>query len=65
ITGSRDIMPRDKLTVIPGKIRMRVGLPIETQHFSLKDRKSLMEKVSEAITKNFKLISQEANGGER
>jgi 1-acyl-sn-glycerol-3-phosphate acyltransferase len=61
ITGSRDIMPKDKLTANPGEIRMRIGLPIETQHFSLKDRKSLMEKVSEAITKNFKLISQEAN----
>jgi 1-acyl-sn-glycerol-3-phosphate acyltransferase len=61
ITGSRNIMPKDKLTANPGEIRMRIGLPIETQHFSLKDRKSLMEKVSEAITKNFKLISQEAN----
>ena len=58
IAGSRNIMPKDKLTAASGEIRIRMGKPIETQNCSLKDRRSLMEKVSETISKNFELISQ-------
>jgi len=57
ITGSRDIMPKDKLTAASGEIRIRMSPPIEIKDYSLKDRKSLMEKVSKTISKNFKLIS--------
>lgn len=63
IAGSREIMPKDKLTAMPGEIRMRMDHPIETEKNTLKDRKALMEKVREAITKNFKLISQERSEG--
>jgi 1-acyl-sn-glycerol-3-phosphate acyltransferase len=59
IKGSRDIMPKGKLTTAPGQIRMRVGRPIETQHYSLKDRNSLMEKVRTAITESFRSISEQ------
>jgi 1-acyl-sn-glycerol-3-phosphate acyltransferase len=58
ITGSREIMPKGKLTVSSGEIRIRIDHPIETQNYSLKDRKSLMEKVNKTISKNFKLISR-------
>jgi len=58
ITGSREIMPKDKLTPSSGEIRMRIGPPIETQHYSIKDRKLLMETVNESISKNFELISE-------
>ena len=58
ISGSRDIMPKDRLTAAPGEIRMFVGLPIEIQHYSLKDRESLMKKVRETISKHFELISR-------
>lgn len=57
IIGSRDIMPKDKLTVASGEIRVWMGHPIETENYFLKDRKSLMEKVSKIISKNFKLLS--------
>jgi 1-acyl-sn-glycerol-3-phosphate acyltransferase len=57
ISGSRDVMPKDKLTTASGEIRMKLDHPIETQNSSLKDRESLMKKVREAITKNFKMIS--------
>jgi 1-acyl-sn-glycerol-3-phosphate acyltransferase len=57
IIGSREIMPKGKLTVTSGEIRIRIDHPIETQNYSLKDRKSLMEKVRQTISKNFKLIS--------
>jgi 1-acyl-sn-glycerol-3-phosphate acyltransferase len=63
IAGSREIMPKDKLTVMPGEIRMRIDHPIETRNYALKDRKSLMENVRETITKNFELISQERSEG--
>ena len=58
ISGSRDIMPKDKLTATAGKIRMFVDHPIETQHCSSKDRGPLMKKVRETISENFKLISK-------
>jgi len=63
ISGSRDIIPKDRLTVTAGEIRMFVGPPIEIQHYSLKDRESLMRKVRETISENFKLISQEESEG--
>ena len=59
ISGSRDIMPKDKLTVASGEIRIRMDHPIKTENFSSKDREFLMKRVRETITKNFKLISQE------
>ncbi len=58
ISGSRDIMPKDKLTAAPGEIRILVGDPIETERCALKDREALMKKVRETIFKNFKLIAQ-------
>jgi 1-acyl-sn-glycerol-3-phosphate acyltransferase len=57
IIGSREIMPKGELTVTSGEIRIRIDHPIDTQNYSLKDRKSLMEKVRQTISKNFKLIS--------
>jgi 1-acyl-sn-glycerol-3-phosphate acyltransferase len=57
ITGSREIMPKEKLTAASGQIKIRMGLPIETKSYSLKDRESLMEKVNQAISRNFNLIS--------
>jgi 1-acyl-sn-glycerol-3-phosphate acyltransferase len=59
ITGSREIMPKDQWTAVSGEIQIRVGHPIETQHCSMKDRKSLMEKVRETISEDFKSISKE------
>jgi 1-acyl-sn-glycerol-3-phosphate acyltransferase len=59
ISGSRAIMPKDKLTAISGEIRILVGRPIETENSALKDREVLMKKVRETISKNFRSISQE------
>ncbi|OGP90369.1 MAG: hypothetical protein A2156_00110 [Deltaproteobacteria bacterium RBG_16_48_10] len=58
IAGSREIMPKDKLTISPGDIRVRLGQPIETERCSMKDRNSLIKQVGEAISSNFKSISQ-------
>jgi 1-acyl-sn-glycerol-3-phosphate acyltransferase len=58
ISGSRDIMPKDKLTATSGQIRILVDHPMDIQHCSLKDRDSLMERVRETILRNFQLLSQ-------
>jgi hypothetical protein len=55
-------MPKDKFTATYGEIRMLMGDPIETASYSLKDRESLMTKVRETISKNFKLLSEQQNG---
>lgn len=57
ISGSREVMPKEKFTSAPGEIRIRIDHPIEIQNYSMKDRESLMEKVSQTISKNFRLIS--------
>ena len=59
LTGSRDIMPKERLTASSGEIRIRIGRPIETIQHSTKDRKDLMEKVRETILENFRVISRE------
>jgi 1-acyl-sn-glycerol-3-phosphate acyltransferase len=65
ITGSRPIMPKGKLTVASGEIRIRMDHPIETQYCSLKDRESLIKEVNQAISKNFSLISSKSSEGDR
>jgi 1-acyl-sn-glycerol-3-phosphate acyltransferase len=58
LTGSREIMPKDRLTATAGEIRIRMGQPIETARYSIKNRKDLMEKVREMILKNFRSFSE-------
>ena len=58
LAGSREIMPKDRLTATSGEIRIRMGRPVETAPYSIKSRKDLMEKVSGMVLKNFKLISE-------
>ena len=65
LTGSREIMPKERLTAASGEIRIRMGRPIETAQHSMKDRKNLMEKVRETILENFRLISKEKTGRNR
>jgi 1-acyl-sn-glycerol-3-phosphate acyltransferase len=57
ISGSREIMAKGRLTIHPGDIRVRIGPPIETAHCSTKDRQALMDRVREAISSQFKVIS--------
>ncbi|MGB9630284.1 MAG: lysophospholipid acyltransferase family protein [Thermodesulfobacteriota bacterium] len=58
ISGSREIMPKERLTASPGEIRIRIGHPIDIQNTSMKDRIALMETVREAILESFHLISK-------
>jgi 1-acyl-sn-glycerol-3-phosphate acyltransferase len=63
IIGSREIMLKDRMTVLPGEIRIRIDSPIETESYSLKDRGFLMGKVKEAISKNVEWISKKEEEG--
>ena len=63
ITGSREIMPKDRMTTLPGEIQIRIDSPIETEPYALKDRGFLMGKVKEAISKNVELISRKEQKG--
>jgi len=58
IYGSREIMPKDRITASSGEIRIQMGSPIETGHCSLREREILMAKVRESITRNFEFISK-------
>lgn len=58
LAGSREIMPKDRLTASSGVIRIRIGPPIATASYSLKERNILMEKVRGTISENFELIAQ-------
>ena len=58
ISGSREVMPRGRLEAASGEIRIRVDPPIATENCSVKDREKLMERVREAISRNFELISK-------
>jgi 1-acyl-sn-glycerol-3-phosphate acyltransferase len=58
IHGSRDVMPKDRLTPTSGEIRIRVGSPIPTETCSMKDRMRLMEEVRRTISQDFGLISR-------
>jgi 1-acyl-sn-glycerol-3-phosphate acyltransferase len=58
ITGSREIMPKDRMTALPGEIRIRIDSPIETGAYALKDRGFLMGKVKETISRNVERISK-------
>jgi 1-acyl-sn-glycerol-3-phosphate acyltransferase len=58
ISGSREIMPPEGLAAASGEIRIRIDPPIATETYSVKDREMLKEKVREAISRNFELISK-------
>ena len=57
IVGSREIMPKGRFIVAPGKITIRIGPTIETKELGLQDWKALMGKVAEIISKDFQSIS--------
>ncbi len=61
ISGSREILPKERLIVRSGKIEIRIGRPIETQAYSIKDRKPLMEEVYQAISTGFATISRRSD----
>jgi 1-acyl-sn-glycerol-3-phosphate acyltransferase len=55
IDGTWAIMPRTTLRIKKGAIRIVIERPIETIHFTMQDRRQLMEEVKEQIKVNLHL----------
>ena len=58
IAGSREIMPKGQKVANPGRIRIRLDAPINTQDYALRDWSLLMRRVAEVIGENFRALSQ-------
>jgi len=50
IDGSYRALPRNRWTVRPGTIHMRLGAPVPTEGLGVRDRAELMDRVRERIT---------------
>ncbi|MBU0730724.1 MAG: 1-acyl-sn-glycerol-3-phosphate acyltransferase [Proteobacteria bacterium] len=51
IIGTHEILPKGRLLVKPGKVLVRVGEPMETGNYSLKERQELAEKLHDKVAK--------------
>jgi len=49
ICGTREIMPKGRLWVSPGKVRIKIMSPIETKGLGLRDKERLAQKVREKL----------------
>lgn len=49
IEGSGKVAPSDGFNIQPGRVRMKVGTPIPTEHLSAKDVNALVQQVQHAI----------------
>ena len=52
INGSRFVLPKNTLALMPGKIKVIVGDPIDPGEFKGKGEEALLEAVRTAIEKN-------------
>jgi len=50
IHGTFPIMPKDRLRIRPGNVVLEIEKPVETSHYSRRDKAELMEKVRQIIT---------------
>jgi 1-acyl-sn-glycerol-3-phosphate acyltransferase len=49
ILGSRERMPKGKLSTVPGEILLRFGAPIDSKQFAVDEREELLERVRTAV----------------
>lgn len=49
ILGSRERMPKGKLSTVPGEILLRFGTPIDSKQFTVDEREELLERVRAAV----------------
>lgn len=49
ILGSRERMPKGKLSTVPGEILLRFGMPIDSTQYGLDERKELLDRVRNAV----------------
>lgn len=49
ILGSRERMPKGKLSTVPGEIVLRFGAPIDSTQYGVDERKELLDRVRAAV----------------
>lgn len=49
ILGSRERMPKGRLSIVPGEILLRFGAPIESKGYEVDEREELLERVRAAV----------------
>ncbi|MGC2256567.1 MAG: lysophospholipid acyltransferase family protein, partial [Candidatus Acidiferrales bacterium] len=49
ILGSRERMPKGKLSTVPGEILLRFGAPIDSTQYAVDEREELLERVRAAV----------------
>jgi len=49
ISGSREVMPKGRLTIRPGPVRVRFGAPIPVQGMTLDQRDEITERAHAAV----------------
>jgi 1-acyl-sn-glycerol-3-phosphate acyltransferase len=49
VEGTRDVLPARGVVLMPARVHIRVGQPIETAHLTIKDRESLTRDLEVAV----------------
>lgn len=53
IRGTYDILPKKKLKIKPGRVRVKIHPPFETTHYGFETRNELVEKTRQIIIEGF------------
>ena len=53
IKGTYDILPKNRIKIRPGKVRVKIHKPIDTQNYSFKNRHDLVKKTHQIIVEGF------------
>lgn len=53
IKGTYDMLPKKKLQIKPGKVRVKIYPPIDTREYRLEDRQDLVKKSHQIIVEGF------------
>lgn len=49
VEGTRDVLPARGVVLMPARVHLRVGKPIETAHLTIKDREALTRELERAV----------------
>jgi 1-acyl-sn-glycerol-3-phosphate acyltransferase len=64
VSGSRALMPKGAFLVRPGRMRVRVGAPLEVEGMTVADRDELLDRAREAVERLRSDPSVESGGAE-
>jgi 1-acyl-sn-glycerol-3-phosphate acyltransferase len=53
LRGTYDILPKKKLRIRPGKVKVRIHQPVETRDYAFETRTKLVDKVQQKVVEGF------------